>query len=173
MATSTLYSHIDSAIQLQKQVDTAYFVIGKTSAWTDDNNPPTEDINVTSLTEVIGYKKVSKFSLAKPLADGENTTYPTITYAGTRWALIPVNKAYEEGARWLYAEAEIYPTDLPLGQYRQVGIQVNVIPKQGVTKPNLLPSEVSNPGVLKFYENREPQNRTSSVYALEQFIIKV
>lgn len=173
MAKSTLYSHIDEAIQMQKRLDSTYYVIGKTSAWSDDNNPPEEDSATTTLTEVIGYKKVKRLSLVRPLAEGEETTYPVVAYGGQQWALIPVDKAYEEGARWLYVEAEIFPNDLPLGWYRQVGVHMGLKPVTGIFKQNLLPTEVGDPGVLKFYENREPQNRTANVYVLEQFIVKV
>ncbi|MGV3121055.1 hypothetical protein, partial [Lactiplantibacillus argentoratensis] len=89
------------------------------------------------------------------------------------WVLIPVDKAYEEKAYYVYIEAEIKPDELPLGPYRQVGIHVNLVPNDGVTKQNLLPSEVKDPGILRFYENREPQNRTSSVTVQEQFMVEV
>lgn len=169
-------SHIDAAIRLQEKQNTAYIAIGKTSAWADDNNPPNEDMYADSLTEVVGYKKVKQFSLARPLGEGEdpdNLQYPVITYAQQQWVLIPKTKAYEEEARWLYIEAEITPDDLPLGNYRQVGLHTGLTPKAGVTKQNLLPSEVADVGVLKFIENKEPQNRTSSIYVTEQFIVKV
>jgi hypothetical protein len=176
MAKATLNSHIADAIRLQSQYDTAYLVIGKGSPWTDDNNPPEEDENVTAISEIIGYKKVKNFSLARPLASGEDAAtigYPVVTYASQEWVLIPVDKAYEEKARWVYIEADIQPDDFPLGEYRQVGVHVGLTPNSGITKQNLHPTEVSDTGILRFYENREPQNRTSSVYSLEQFIIKV
>ena len=176
MAISTVNSHIADAIHLQSQYDSAYLVIGKTSPWTDDNNPPEEDETVTVISEIIGYKKVKKFSLARPLTAGETAEsigYPVVTYAGQAWALIPVDKAYAEKARWVYVEAEIKPEDFPLGEYRQVGVHVGLIPNAGINKQNLDPTEVASAGLLRFYENKQPQNRTSSVYALEQFMILV
>ncbi|AYJ76277.1 hypothetical protein BSP12_091 [Bacillus phage BSP12] len=176
MATSTLYSHIYDAIQLQSKWDNAYLVFGKTSPWTDDDNPPKEDPNATAIQEIIGYKKVRQFSLARPLKEGEKPTdspYPVVTYNQQSWVLIPVDKAYEEEARWVYIETEIQPEEFELGEYRQVGIHVDLQPANGVAKQNLLPSEVANPGILRFYENRKRQNRTSSVYALEQFLVKL
>jgi hypothetical protein len=176
MAKATLNSHIADAIRLQSQYDTAYLVIGKSSPWTDDNNPPEEDENVTAISEIIGYKKVKNFSLARPLASGESADtvgFPVVTYSGQQWVLVPVDQAYEQKARWVYIESEIHPEDFPLGSYRQVGVHVGLSPNAGVTKSNLHPTEVADTGVLRFYENREPQNRTSSVYSLEQFIIKV
>ncbi|QQO40589.1 baseplate protein [Bacillus phage 015DV002] len=176
MAIATLYSNIYDAIQLQSQWSSAYLVIGKTTPWTDDNNPPDEDPNVTEISEVIGYRKVKQFSLARPLSPTEtadNAPYPVVSYGDKEWVLIPVDKAYEEKAHYVYIEAEVKPDELPLGPYRQVGIHVNLVPKDGVTKQNLLPSEVKDPGILRFYENREPQNRTSSVTVQEQFMVEV
>lgn len=176
MAISTLNSHIEAALNLQGRVNSAYMVLGKTSAWSDEQNPPNETESVSELTEVIGYKKVSRFSLARPLASGEtveNVGFPTVTYSGQTWVLIPRDQAYTQKARWLYVEAEIHPNEFPLGMYRQVGLHLGVVPSTGVSKQNLRPNEVANKGILEFYENREPQNRTSSVYVLEQFIIRV
>lgn len=174
MAMSTTNSHIADAIELQAKYNSAYMVIGKKSAWTDDTNPPDENPDSSAISEIIGYKKLSKFSLARPLAVGEtpeSVGYPTVTYQGRSWALIPVDKAYQEKAMYIYGEAEITPDDFPSGMFRQIGVHVNLVPKSGVSKQNLLPSEVQDPGLLRFFENRQPQNRTSSVYVQEQFII--
>lgn len=176
MAISTTRSHIESAIDIQKRYNSAYLVLAKTTAWADESNPPNESEDLTDLTEVIGYKKVKRFNLARPLRAGETAEtvgFPVVNYASQSWALIPVDQAYAQGARWLYIEADIQPTDFPLGSYRQVGVHLNLVPKTGVTKQNLLPSEVQDKGILKFYENRELTTRTASVYALEQFMVKV
>jgi len=173
MAKSTLISHIADAIQLQSLVNSSYIAIGKSSAWPDDSNPPLEDENITSISEIIGYKKVSQFSLARPLASGETTVYPVVTYSSQRYALVPVDKAYEQKARWLYAEASITIDDFPVNQYRQVGLYTGLVPVSGVTKQNLLPSEVANPGILRYFENNEPTYMTSSTTSTEQFLIKI
>lgn len=161
---------------MQKRADSAYLVFGKTSEWDNDRNPPNEDERTEKISEIIGYKKLSQFSLARPMKEGEtesNTDYPVITYKDMKWVLIPSDKAYEEEARWLYAEAEILPSDFELGMYRQVGVHLDLEPKSGVTKLNLNPDDVKNEGVLQFFENREPQNRGNTVYVLEQFMVKV
>ncbi len=176
LAIATLNSHIDTAIQLQERINSAYIVFGKTSAWADEENPPEENDKITEISEIVGYKKLKQFSLARPLKAGEdenNVGYPVVTYNSQKWVLVPKNKAYEEEARWLYAEAEIQPNEFPLGRYRQVGLHLGLTPRTGVSKHNLLPADVQDKGILHFYENREPQNRTSSVYVLEQFMIKV
>lgn len=173
LAIATLDSHIYSAIQLQKQLNTGYLVFGKPSPWDNDENPPNEVENTKAIDEIIGYKKLKQYSLSRPIKSEDGTQYPTVTYGGQLWELVPVDKAYELGARWVYISAEILPEDFALGEYRQVGVHTGLKPIQGVNKPNLLPSEVEDPGILLCYENREPQNRTSSVYVLEQFVIEV
>jgi hypothetical protein len=170
MAVATINSHIYDAIRLQALHGEAYMAFGKQSSWPDDENPPVEDPNTASLSEVIGYKKVRKFSLARPLAAEETTSYPTVTYKSMTWALIPVDKAYDEKAYWVYIDAEVNPGELPEGQYRQVGVQVGLKPKAGVTKENLLPSEVEDPGTLRLFSNLKPTNLTSSSTSLEQFV---
>lgn len=173
MAKSTLRSRVSIALQYQQKQANAYLVFGKSSSWTNDNNPPEEDENTAAISEIIGYKKTKQFSLARPLKQGETPIYPTVTYGGNTWVLIPNDQAYNEKAHWLYVEAEIQPADFPLGMFRQVGVQLGVTPKPGVLKQNLLPSEVSSVGELWFFENREPQNRRGSTMIKEQFIIKV
>lgn len=176
MAVTTLNAHIGMALQLQKRADTAYLVLGKTSEWDNEENPPNEDEDVDSIDEVIGYRKLSQFSLARPLEsdeDEDDLDYPVIAYKDNKWVMIPRDKAYEEKARWVYIEAEIDPDDFELGKYRQVGVHIDLEPKSGITKLNLEPDDVKDTGVLQFYENREPQNRTESVYVLEQFMIEV
>ncbi|AIW03305.1 structural protein [Bacillus phage Mater] len=173
MAKSTLNAHISAAIELQKRQGSAYLVFGKTSPWDNELNPPEEVEDTTAISEIVGYKKTKQFSLARPVRTGETPAYPVVTYGGLQWVLIPADKAYTEKARWLYIEAEILPDEFPLGEFRQVGVHLGLVPKSGVTKQNLLPSEVGTLGELQFYENREPQNRTSSVFVTEQFIIKV
>lgn len=174
-ATATLNSHVYAALMLHEQRDSTYLAIGRTSAWTDEGNPPIATPEVNKLDEVIGYKKIRQFSLARPLREGESpetAPYPVITYRSTSWMLVPREVAYEEGARYLYLEAELLSDEFPLGMYRQVGVHFGLEPNKGITKQNLLPEEVADTGTLHFYENRKPQNRTSNAHILEQFIVR-
>jgi len=173
MYQSTLVSHIAAAIELQKRSSGAYMVFGKSTPWDNDNNPPTEVEDTEAISEIIGYKKVKQFSLARPLNPGETPIYPTVIYGNQTWVLIPMAQAYAEKARWVYIEAELVPEDFPYGSFRQVGIHLDLVPQSGVNKDNLLPSEVLSTGQLQFYENRKPQNRVANIYVQEQFVIKV
>jgi len=176
LTIKTLDASVHVGLGMQQNADSTYFVIANPNPWTDDDNPPEEDDNTSVLAGEIGYKRAKRLSLARPLTEEEtpnSVPYATVTYKNQDWALIPNDEAYEQGARWLYAEADIYPDDLPSGEYRQVGLRTNLQPQEGITKPNLLPSEITDRGTLLFYENRVKQTRVSNVYALEQFVIKV
>jgi hypothetical protein len=176
LAIATLNSHIADALELQSKYNSAYLVFGKTSPWVDEENPPEESADVSAISEVIGYKKAKRFSLARPLRTGEtaeSVSYPVITYRSQVWVLVPTDKAYEEKARWVYFEAEILETDFPANQFRQVGVQIGLKPRSNVTKDNLLPSEVADTGVLKLYENKLSQRNGTDVYVREQFMIKI
>ena len=173
MAIVTINARIQASIDYVNKASNTYIAIGKQTPWTNEQAPPTEDPNASTLQEVIGYKKVAKVSLCKLLAEGETTSYVTVEYAGKKYALIPTNKAFQEKTTLVYYEAEIKGTDLPTGLYRQVGIHTGLTPKSGVTKPNLLPSEVQNTGILEFYENKQFQNRTLETKVFERFILNV
>lgn len=150
-----------------------YVGLGKTTAWTDEANPPATTTDTTQLQEVIGYKKASTVSLCRPFVEGETTTLQTFTYGKNKYVLVPDEKAYTEKATLVYIESVIEGSELPVGSYRQVGVYTDVTPKTGVTKENLLPSEVVSAGVLQLFENRIMQNRTSTVTVRERFILNL
>ncbi len=85
--------------------------------------------------------------------------------------MIPDEDAYREKAWMVYIESEIVGDELPLGTFRQVGLHTDLVPKTGVDKDALLPSEVTNAGILQFFENRQQQNRTAEITVREKFII--
>ena len=173
MAIATTDARVQASLDYVNKASSTYLAIGKKTAWTNENTPPAGDPNTSVLQEVIGYKKVDKVSLCKPLTQNESTSYPTITYGGSRYALIPVNKAYQEKATLVYFETEVLGTDLPTGTYRQVGIHSGLVPKDGVTKKVLLPTEVKSTGILQFFANKQFQNRTEEVRIKERFILSV
>lgn len=173
MAVVTTNARIQASIDYVKKASNTYVAIGRQTPWTNEQAPPTEDVNAVTLQEVIGYKKVKKVSLCKPIEEGEDTPYVKVEYAGKHYALVPVEKAFQEKTTLVYYESEILGTDLPTGLYRQVGIHTGVTPKTGITKPNLLPSEVQSTGVLEFYENKQFQNRTLETKVYERFILSV
>lgn len=166
--TSTVEAVIDFASKAPKM----YLAIGKTSPWEIENNPPVETPETKTLTETIGYKQVSRVLPCKEVNEGEKTTYPTVTEGSKTYALIPVEKAFEEVADKVLIETLLSPEDLPTGPYRQVGLFIGLVAKEGYkTRPSLLPSQVETEGNLYMYENREMYNRTDKAKFTETFIV--
>lgn len=173
MAIATNNSRVYASLQLKNKQDSMYLVIGKTSPWTNEDAPPQADPNASTLQEVIGYKKVKKVSLCRSYFENDESQYPIIEYGVNKFTLIPDEKAYQEKAFMVYVESEVIGSELPLGTFRQVGLHTDLVPKTGVTKDALLPSEVTNAGILQVFDNRKQQNRTEDVTIREKFIISM
>lgn len=171
--TATLFSSIHTGLTLRKNASEIYIAIGRTNAWVNDKNPPNADETKTELDTLIGYKKANTVSLAKKLASDEETTFQVVNYGTERYALIPDGQAYEQKANFIYFKTSISDTDFPLGRFRQVGIQVDVKRRSGINKENLLPSEVSNKGILYYYENREDSNRFQNVATELELLVRL
>lgn len=172
MAIKTVNSAVSRALDFVHRTD-IYFAIGKTSPWSDESNPP-QPIETDTLQELIGYRKVDTQYLVVPYDNrtlGQNDILITLS-DGTKWLVISEANAYTERARYVYISTTILPTDLPTGDYRQVGVFTGVVPQDGITKPNLLPSEVQKPGVLEVLDNRVKSTRTNTTKETLSFIIQ-
>lgn len=173
MAIITKQSKVRTALELKE--NKAYFSFGKTSPWENEKLPPSEDEATKELEEVIGYKEAMKQSLCRKLKDSESTNYPIVTYKGEKWVLIPDAQAYVEETTHVLYEATLSGSELPLGEYRQVGLQLGL--KRSLEVPELqkvlIPSEVLNKGILHVYSNNEPLNRTAIMKVTERFIVSV
>lgn len=172
MAITTTLSQVKLARDLKAKAN-PYFAIGRSTAWTNEKLPPIPNKSTTSLEEVIGYKKVESVFLCRPIKPKETTNYQRFYYNNQEWVKVPDANAEAEGATYVGYETKLNPTDFPLGTYRQVGIHIGLTPKSGVTKNNLLPSEVNSKGYLHAYENTKPINRIENVTITERFIISV
>lgn len=157
MAITTIHAHVNRAKEFFQKED-VYFAIGRPNAWEDELNPPVEDFNASALDGVIGYKKVEQVYLVRPAQEGEPAEIP---YREEKWVIVPFDQALLEGARWVYIATNLQYTELPLGFYRQVGVYSGLkkMPEVDVSKFNLLPSEVADPGTLEVFDNRQPSNR--------------
>lgn len=168
MATATVQAYVENAKLIAKQADKTYLALGKTTPWENENIPPVPDERTYNIEEIIGFKRMEVVSLCRPLSNGEETNYPTVRYLGGTWVLIPEDKAQEEEAYHIYYSAKVNPDDMPLGEYRQVGVYIGI----DSTKTLLTPEdrEVNN-RILYFYDNRKQFNRTQQVNVTESFII--
>lgn len=168
MATATTQAYVESAMHLYDQRDNTYLAIGRTSAWENEELPPLPEEEIEHLDELVGFKRMDRISLCKPLREGETTNLPTVDYRGTTWALVPRDQAQEEEAHWVFYEARIRGTVLPPSEYRQVGVYINV-PSTNDT----VSIEQGRQGLLYFYDNRLRFNRSEDVTATERFILNM
>lgn len=134
-----------------------YVALGKTSAWADESNPPLESAMTSSITEVIGYKKVTAAQLCRDYETGDETGNTVVSYGGKKYTIIPDDKRYTEKAWYVFVTAEIGENDFDPTPFRQVGLYIDLTPKSGVTKTNLKPSEVEVNGNLQAFTNQKMQ----------------
>ncbi|MCB5366930.1 hypothetical protein [Collinsella aerofaciens] len=126
-------------------------------------------------SDIIGYKRIYKMILARPLAENEdvnNPPYPIIYYGNKPWCLVPADNAEAEGARWVYISAKLEGEDFPNQGYSNVNVYLDLVPT-GDKKPILLPSEVQSSGTLLLSDTRDQAERNSSVTVEEEFMIEV
>lgn len=110
------------------------------------------------------FKLVSLKYIVKPDPAG------TILYNGQNWAIVSPANAYTDNARWVYIQSVLQFTEVPVGEYRQVGIFTGLQRVSG-SATALLPSEVASTGVLHVLDNRGVVTRDSnSVNSLEYII---
>lgn len=149
MAITTRSAHVNRALNFFYQTD-VYFAIAKSTPWPDEKVPPAPADTDTALLETIGYKKVENMYLVVPDDNG------TISYRDSKWRVVPPDQALAQGAKYIYIDTTIRYDELPLGDYRQVGVFTGLTRNDGVSsaKYNLLPSEVQSPGTLEVIDNR-------------------
>lgn len=173
MAVTTTRAHVNMALHIKSKVKTTYLGIGGSEPWDDEDNPPIPERSREALETPIGYKKVNIVSLCSRVAEEEDASHNTVNYRGELWELIPDGEAHERGATHIYYETRIVGEELPTGAYRQVGIFTDLEAVSGSPTPALLPAEVTDPGTLEFFDNRQAQNRTKETNIVERFIISV
>lgn len=171
-AVTTRNASVRRAIDFYNKTD-LWFAIGKTSAWANESSPPAPTAT-DSMTEIIGYRKVSVKYLVIPY-DGRQLQSGDIKITladGSQWFVISPANAYTEGAKYVYVETTVFPSDFPAGDYRQVGLFSGLVPQAGVNKDYLLPSEVQSQGVLEVIDNRVKSTRTSTTKEQLSFVIQ-
>ena len=154
MAIATTKSHVSRAKDFYGK-DSVYFVLGKTTPWSEGNDTPHDPNPDDTITDILGYKKINSKYLVKPSEEGE------ISYRGHKWKIVSPDNAYSEGARWVYLSAIVTDSDLPLETYRQVGVVTSVEVHEDVPPGTtaLRPDKITNPGILETIDNRKPTTR--------------
>lgn len=134
-----------------ENVGDLYIAIGRTSPWNDEENPPDPTGLETNVEEVIGFKKVDQFYFVVEDEVGGN-----LTFRGKTWRIVTVDNIFIEQSRWIYVSASIVGDELPLSEYRQVGLYSGLVPSFGFENADvLLPNQIDNSGVLEILGNRK------------------
>lgn len=155
------------AIGFKASIANGWIAIAKSTAWTDDNSPPLEVGETTSLDGPIGYKKIATLSLAK-----EDSVNGAIKFRTRRFTLVNDTDAYTQSGFFVFISAEIEYDELPLTPYRQVGLYDSLVAIPAKSNSLvLLPSEVQTLGKLIAYSNDSPHNRAvNEIHAIEEII---
>lgn len=173
MAIETIASHVEAAKAAKAQLPYLWYVMGRSSAWSDEEIPPAEDMYEDHIDEIIGAKKFQKAQLVRPIKGKEELSDADVIYKSQGWKFIPDGDAIKERARYLYLEVDIEPGDLPYAVYRQIGIYKNLVPVVGSSNQSILrPSEIADAGLLIGYDNRRFQRYDDNVRIKEQIVLK-
>lgn len=145
---------VAEAMKMQANRDSTYLSIGESA--------------------IIGYKRIHKIMLARPLKDTENVNnppYPVVMYGNKPFVLVPRDNAVAEGAKWLYINVAVEDTDFLNQSYSKTGVYFNLVPKVS-KKDTLLPSEVTSAGAVLITETKDLQGRKLGLKMDEQFMIE-
>lgn len=167
--TKTTKHHINEAIQFTKRTG-IYFAFGRTTAWEDENIPPTPTVD-TDIEEVIGYKKAEIPLLV--VQDNENGTivYPD----GSKWRVVPENQAFIDLPVHVYLKCVLDFGELNNTSHRQVAVFTGLTKAQGVDENLLLltPAQVANAGVQEIITNKKVYPRYENIQEEFSMIIRL
>ena len=168
MAGACVYSgNILQALDL-KNNHTAWVVVGQTTPWANEENPPDVDLSTTDINEIQGAKRCNIVSLCVPDASG------TIEFQGQKYRLVSDSEAYSQGARWVYFRADLKYDQFPVVTYRQTALYIDLVPASGYEGYDVLyPTQIESNGILYYYKNHPPRYRTVESVDIVEVIIEV
>lgn len=158
MAISTTRGHVSRAVAFFKEPE-IFFGFGRQTPWsnTDEDGeiPDAPSMDSTEIEEPIGFKSTDRVHLVVPSEEG------SIIYKDSRWEIVPLDQAYTKNSRHVYIECTLRYDEIPLIDYRQIGILTELQRQESVDagKAALVPSEVANQGILQILDNRKPTIR--------------
>jgi hypothetical protein len=134
-----------------------YFVLGKSTQWEDDSEPPSPSEEIELVAEPIIIKQ-AKFVNPAVLSDCGDIDFRDCGFTnldGQKLTLVDlentsISNLKKLNPQYLYVSVEITPADLPVDSWRIVGLFNDVIFKSDVN-PNkvfFLPEEVQEYGSL-------------------------
>lgn len=82
MAIAVTGGHVSRALDFYNKAG-KYFSIGRTSAWDDETNPPSPNVDTYNIDELVALKKVDNVYLVVP-----DNTNGTIVYKDNKWRIV-------------------------------------------------------------------------------------
>jgi hypothetical protein len=160
MAQSQSTTYVDMvlrAIDFFQRTD-IWVAIGRTTAWDDDLDPPTADME-TGLDTPVVYVRPDDIQLLKPVPDDGDF----VDDVGQHYEFVLEEDAITEVARYVYIAAEF--TDQggqPHSTFRQCAIVTNLVTANGYeNEPWVAPANVTDIGYVRWIANFEPQSGSS------------
>lgn len=178
MTVTTTSARVLIALDLVQKYSSIYFGIGQSSTWNTNDTPPTESESTTAISNPIAYCQTKTATLCRPLQQNETAPSDAITWGDNTYVRVAQGDAYSQMATYVYFETVVNKADISTSNviYRTTGVYVGLVPNYGVVKPVLLPSDVSNTGVLISYANKsaitlddETSVRLGALYTLAPF----
>ena len=159
MTVTTTAARVMLAIDLAQKYSSLYFGIGQASAWGSNDTPPAEGENSNSIANPIAFFRASFATLCRPLQQNEAVPTDAIQWGGNTYVRVTVGNAYAQEATYIYVEGALTKSGVSTSNvtYRTTGVYVGIVPKAGVTKPVLLPSDIATQGTLLSYSNKIAQ----------------
>lgn len=137
-----------------------------TTAWDDEDNPPSpvpgaEDVDIPYL-----YVKATYKTLCRPASNEEYEAAGTdaVMIGTSKYIYVADEDAYTESARFLFVKATIdVANGHPAGTFRQVRLFSDLEPLIGhETDTWLLPENVTSPGIRQWTDTCPPEICTSA-----------
>ena len=152
MATLTDKSKVSNAIRLYNEAQSMYLVLGgKNTEWPNPAVPTVPQSTTTTVPELIGLKRVSTVSLARPtnITTGANI----VSSGGQNYELVSLANAYAYNATYVYIATDIGQDDFPDKVHRIIALTSNPTFTAGVTSAVVPYNYVTNQGTLQAIEN--------------------
>lgn len=146
--------------------------LGRTTAWDDEENPPTPSSSATTLDEPVLYKKANVVMVEEDSAEGT-----ILVYQGEilkKYSTIATSSAITAGISSVYVTTTFFDTDFesPSITYRQTGIFSSLIAAEGYSADTTLtPDKVEYAGVLEWILNHEVVTVQSAQVDLVQVVL--
>lgn len=112
-------------IDFKRNRNSIWVGLGRTTAWPDESNPIDEVVTATTVEELFGMKLYDEAFLVVEASDG------TVVHKGKTYRKLKDSEFPGTVTDLLYVKFTIFPDEFPGIHYRQLGVFVDSIPKEG------------------------------------------